>query len=159
MNIGVELVPEKALTMAAGDYIRMWLWVDGVRIDATEGYDYFEHTATILAGKRLAATGRSSRFRVSDHPLGLGAYEVEASTVVSCPLASASCVHLEISASNSVLMDPGLLVDHIGVKLLGTQHEQLFPLQRPDIRIDWLERGHFTLDITPLVRLGAAGRA
>ncbi len=159
MNIGVELIPEKAVTMAAGDYIRMWLWVDGVRIEATEGYDYFEHTATILAGKRLAATGRSSRFLVHNHPLGLGAYEVQAPKLVSCSLDVASCVHLEIFTSNAVLIDPGLLLDHIGIRLLGTQNDQSYPLQRPDIKIDWLERGHFTLDITPLVRLGAGGRA
>jgi hypothetical protein len=159
--IGVELVPEKAIFMAAGDQLRTWLTVDGALVEGSEGLDEYQDTACFLAGRRLAATGRSQHFRIDRFPAGLGPYETEPAQPVSCRLKGGSTIRFESEVSNSILLDPGLYLDYIGVRIIGTGTEsQVFPLRRPDIKLDWPERGRMGIDLTPLVGLAgiASGR-
>lgn len=158
MLIGAELVPEKAIAMAAGDHFRTWLTVDGALVEGSEGMDEYQDTACFLAGHRLAATGRRRRFRIDRFPIGLGAYETEPAHPVPCRLKAGSTVRLESEVSNSILLDPGLYLDYLGVRIVGAGvGDQVFPLRRPDVAIDWPGRGRISVDLSSL--LGPGGPA
>jgi hypothetical protein len=148
VKMGIELVPEVAVTVARGDFINMRLMVDGNSIQTSLGEDEFAFTTTVLRGKRLAATGRRNRLEMQDQPLGMGPAQVPPALAVEMGEGTRIAVDMEVR--NSTLLDMGMLVHCLGLRVVDDQGETLahFPLARPDVTVSWPRRGRFLVDIT-----------
>lgn len=84
MNVGIELVAARQLSVQLGSFVETSLLYGGKEIPRTKGQDEYHLSTRIPTGNRFAATGRKFICQLDLPGLGLG--PMEARPAVNVPL-------------------------------------------------------------------------
>ena len=155
MNLGIELVCERALSVDDTTYFQTAIEVDGTTVPGSTGKDVYLTNGMILPGRRVAATGRSAEYGLSsaEKGIGLGAIEALPSNLVT--LSARAEERVVFSISNNAVLDPGIFCMEFSLTVRvhnGAARTLDISLRRPDVRMDWPLRGTFKFDITDAIR-------
>jgi len=151
VKIGVELVAQRAQTLAPGAYIETWLTLNEKTIEKSSGRDEYLVSTFLVPGRRMAATARLniSQFTFSDR--GLSPLQVRPAWPIYLLRQKNESVYLQVKTN--VFNDPGELRQRVTLRIVGADGRPVveIPLSRPRLEINWLGVGRFSINITPFL--------
>jgi hypothetical protein len=152
MKMGIELYAETSLSVDDTTQFELYLTRDGQALGDSRGSDRYLLNGMVILGKRVAASGREATYGSNDLPAGLGLGPLEARPTVACDVAD-EYRELLLHIVTTAVLDPALLAREFSVRIVRPDRPVAVdaPLCRPDVRINWVERGHFTVDLVPLL--------
>lgn len=151
VRAGLELVAESAVIVTPGLHLILEVTFDHQGFPEWSGSDAYLLDGAVLAGRRVAASGRHRTYRETSLPLGLGT--VEAAPAVAAPLPG-YVRRTRVRVRSNMFLDPGQLVAGLAAHWVDQAGQVVLdaPLRRPDVRLEWLGRGLFVLDLSEQVR-------
>jgi hypothetical protein len=151
VRAGLELVAESAIIVTPGLHVILEVTFDHQGFPEWRGSDTYLLDGAVLAGRRVAASGRHRTYRETSLPLGLGTGD--AAPAVPAPLPE-YVRRTRVRIQSNLLLDPGQLVAALAAHWVDQAGRVVLdaPLRRPDVGLDWLGRGLFVLDLSEQVR-------
>lgn len=151
MWITAELINEQGVFFDDTSYVEMIFARNGLALEETFGQDRFNFNGMVLPGKRLSGTGRSRRYSMDNLTGGIGLGLLEAPP--ACPVFFGLDMQddLRLRVKTNLVLDAGVFAKlfTIGISVDGVKLE--IPLARPDVEIEWVGRGEYSIAMGPFV--------
>jgi hypothetical protein len=145
MKFALEIYAEKPLCIKFNTYFKTALAVKGEIIADSAGLDSYSFLSVITSDKRVAGLGRDYTYSLSSLPAGLGPVEARPGKYMDLALDR----EMELVLETNLILDPGILADSLGVRLINEQGKQFdVPFSRPDVSIHWESRGRYIIPLS-----------
>jgi hypothetical protein len=153
MKLGVELLGNIAFHFIPGTYFLSGIQREEKFIENSLGRDDYLENGMVAAGKRIAATGREAAYTAAQYPTGngLGALDATPATVVDL---GDSTEGIQFYLKCNKILDPGILNSDFALQVVlenSVRREEKICLNSPGIRVNWLGRGEFLVDLDKIL--------
>lgn len=150
--MGVELYAETSLSVDDTTRFELYLTKNGELVGGSRGADQYDSNGMVIMGKRVAACGREATYGMDDRIAGLGLGPLEALPSGWFEL-DGDCRGLKLHIKTNAVLDVGLLVRDFSLRVYDQDMGMSMdvPLWRPDVKIDWVSRGSFVIDLDSLL--------
>lgn len=150
MKIAVEIYAEKQMDIREGTFFKTALTTGGQVLAGSEGADGYGFYSVITGDKRVAGLGRSFIYTLASFPAGMGSIESRPGSYLDL---AGDLQDLALLLETNLILDPGVLVDRLGIRLVGQQGKSVdIPLIRPDVTVWWEGRGKYTIPLAGLLK-------
>jgi len=154
LQVWVEIFAQRAVNVIDLYETEMKIIYNGVDIEESYSLDRYNFFGTILGGKRIAGLGRKKEYTWDDL---FRIFEADTSNPIEFIFIDPQD-DIKLNIKTNMWLDPGILVQEVLMKIYTEKKVLEVPLQRADIKLDWLSRGNFTVDIGDFIRQLNAAR-
>ncbi|MDD4569437.1 MAG: hypothetical protein PHE70_04850 [Tepidanaerobacteraceae bacterium] len=155
MQVGIELYAQRGLSVMDDHFIRLKVTNNGKILEESCSEDAFGFFGMIIPGKRLAAIGRKRHY---DQYQVMGRiFQSESAEPINFLFIDPKD-YINLVIETNIWLDPGIMVQDVSLKIYSDKKTLDIPSNRPDIKMNWLSRGTFTIDISEFIRLLNAER-
>lgn len=155
MQVEIELFALRAVCINNDYFIKLSITNNGRIMEGSCSEDIFKFFGTIIPGKRMAGIGRKCKYEPSF--LYGRIFEANPSSPIDFLFIDPED-DIKLVIETNIWLDPGAMLHVIMLKVCSYKKTLEIPISRHDIKIDWLGRGIFAIDIGDFIRQLYAAR-
>lgn len=146
MQLGIELITDCSISFDPSSCFASCIRINDKTVEGSSGRDNFRGHGLIVAGKRIAATGRQAVYNVKQFGLDLEALEVSPAVITKITNPNGEFSYY---LKNNVVLDPGFLTHNFHLRIFKDDGSSFIKisLARTDISIRWPGRGEFVISL------------
>ncbi|HHX23205.1 MAG TPA: hypothetical protein GX723_04205 [Thermoanaerobacterales bacterium] len=149
MQVGIELCLQTGILITDDRFIRLKISNNGKIMENSFSEDAFGFFGMMIPGKRLAGVGRK-RYYGGNQLMGR-IFEADSASPVNFIFVDPED-DIKLIVETNIWLDPGVMVQELSLKVYTDKKTLDIPLNRPDIKLNWLSRGTFAIEISEYIK-------